>query len=362
MTFNVKSVKPFFLFNFLLIAVSCSGQTKTGTSSDTSKVAETIISLPEGVSPQTMFRCSFKDNDGNLWFGTTGAGVYKYDGKLFIRYAETEGLTNTMVYSITQDLKGTIWVGTENGIFSLKENQFVSLEMPNSGVFNRKPQVYCVLGDKKGNVWFGTENQGLWRYSEKGFTNFRCADSTWSEVTGTQSPEYKQNGFVQSLVEDRNGNIWINLFSAGLNYYDGKSFHQVKGEHSKAHVFQMIEDRSGAIWMATRVDGVCRFNGNAIESFTQKEGVLDNAASSMVEAKDGTIWFGSFGKGGGNGKGSGGISRFDGKTVTTIPSTGLRNKIVWTVIEDNSGNIWVGTKEFGLYRYNGESFTEFTKQ
>lgn len=314
------------------------------------------IVLPDGVSPQTMFRCSFKDKAGNLWFGTTGAGVYKYDGNQFTRYAESEGLSDPTVYSITQDLKGTIWVGTEHGIFFFKEDKFTPLEIPHSGTFIRVPQVYCVLGDQKGNVWFGTENQGLWRYSETGFTNFRCADSTWSEVS---TGEEGQNGFVQSLAEDRKGNIWINLYAAGLTYYDGNSFHRIPGEHSKVHAFQMMEDRLGNLWMTTRIDGVCRLKSkeSSIESITQKEGILENSVSYLYEGKDGTIWVGNLGRGS---KSPGGISKFDGKTVTPVPSEGMRNKIVWTVIEDNSGNIWVGTKEFGLYRYDGKSFTEFT--
>jgi len=40
---------------------------------------------------------------------------------------------------------------------------------------------------------------------------------------------------------------------------------------------------------------------------------------------------------------------------------GMRNRQVWTVIEDNTKNIWVGTKEFGLYRYNGKEFIELRR-
>ncbi|MGV3611378.1 MAG: ligand-binding sensor domain-containing protein [Fluviicola sp.] len=326
-----------------LILISCSyGQTK--------------MVLPDGVSPQTMFRCSFKDKSGNLWFGTTGAGVYKYDGIQFIRYAETEGLTDLTVYSIGEDSKGTIWVGTEHGVFSGKEGKFTRLEIPHSDHFVRHPQVYCVLGDQKGNIWFGTESQGLWRYSETGFTNFRCADSTWNEV---KNGEEEQNGAVNSLAEDRNGNIWINLTAAGLNYYDGNSFHRINGEHSKVYAFQMMGDRIGNLWIMTLRNGVCRLKPgeNTIESITQKEGILRNYVSCFFEGKDGTIWFGSLGSGA---KSPGGLSKFDGKTVTPIPTDGMRNRIVWTVLEDDSGNIWIGTKEFGLYRYDGKSLTEFT--
>ena len=83
-------------------------------------------------------------------------------------------------------------------------------------------------------------------------------------------------------------------------------------------------------------------------------------ASCLYEAKNGNIWFGSLGKAGTNGNGLKGITVYDGKTFKPISSLGMRNNQVWTVVEDNEGNVWVGTKEFGLYRYDGKTFTEFT--
>ena len=332
------------------------------------------ITLPKGISPQTMFRCSLKDNGGNLWFGTTGAGVYKYDGKSFTRYAEKEGLTSTFVTGIAQDKRGNIWVATDNGIFCSKGGLFSSLEIPvfdgsnasstlgiaSSNASNKKLQVYCIVGDKKGNIWFGTEGQGLWRYNGATFTNFKCIDSTWIEVSTGGSANYKQNGFVSALLEDKNGNIWISSSLTCLTYYDGKTFHSLNINHSRHHTLQMIEDRSGNIWMATRLDGICRFNGKKIQSFTEKDGITDNMASCLYEAGNGNIWFGSLGKAGTGGSGLKGVTVYNGKTFTHISSKGMRNNQVWTVIEDNPGNVWIGTKEFGLFRYDGEKFTEFT--
>ncbi len=359
----IKTLNTALLFSLFLTINVCNGQSS--------------ITLPKGVNQQTMFRCSMKDKAGNLWFGTTGAGIYKYDGKLFTRYAENEGLSSTLVYSIAQDIKGSIWVATNNGIFYNKGSRFNRLEIPEldhsnsfsslgisnaNSPLNRKLQVYCVVCDKKGNIWFGTENQGLWRYNGTNFTNFRCADSTWIEVPkGNSYADYKQNGFVQSLLKDKKGNIWVSSFSTSLNYYDGKTFHKVTTNRlSRAHTFQMMEDKLGNIWMATRNDAICRFNGKTIESFIGKEGIHDNSASCLYEAQNGNVWFGSLGISGSGGKGVKGITIYDGKSFTPISSKGMRNNEVWTVIEDNSNNIWIGTKEFGLFRYNGKSFTEFT--
>ncbi|WP_435354946.1 ligand-binding sensor domain-containing protein [Emticicia sp. SJ17W-69] len=333
---------------------------------------ETKISLPDGISSQTMFRCSMKDKDGNLWFGTTGAGVYKYDGKLFTHYSEKEGLSSNFVVSIAQDIKGSIWVATNDGLCYSDGNNFERLvihnfESPKSNIITnnlpaKKIQVFCVIGDKNGNIWFGTESEGLWKYDGHQLTNFKYADSKWKEVNNMSSINYQHQGFVSAIVEDKKGNIWFSSSTNGLNYYDGKSFVVVGKNSSAIHTLQLIEDTIGNIWMATRLNGICRYNGKTLESFLEKDGVSDNMASSLYEAKNGKIWFGSLGKAGTSGGGLKGITVYDGNNFTPIASTGMRNNQVWTIIEDNIGNIWVGTKEFGLYRYDGTTFTEFTTQ
>lgn len=365
------------LFSLFITLTSCKGQFNTtlSTNATTPQQAnisgESKISLPAGVSPQTMFRCSMKDKEGNLWFGTTGAGIYKYDGKLFTRYAEREGLLSNFVVGIAQDNKGNIWVATNNGIYYSKGNKFSRLEIPgvddskmsvgNKLASTKNIQVFCILCDKKGNIWFGTESEGLWKYDGMKFTNFRCADRNWIIVPKLGNAKYNQRGFISAILEDRKGNIWFSSSVNGLNYFDGISIHTIHLKHANHHTMQMIEDTPGNIWMATRLDGVCRYNGKTIESFTDKDGVYDNMASCIYEAKNGNIWFGSLGKAGSGGGGLKGITVFDGKTFTPVSSAGMRNNQVWCITEDNSGNLWIGTKEFGLFRYDGKKFTEFTK-
>lgn len=373
---KTKTLNEIIFLSVFIMFASCNGQTKANFSTNTTTFQQTTIAgqpkivLPEGVNPQTMFRCSMKDINGNLWFGTTGAGIYKYDGKLFTRYAEKEGLSSNFVVGIAQDIKDNIWVATDNGIFYSTGNSFSRLEIPeldgskisadNKNSTVKKLQVFCVLGDRKGNIWFGTESDGLFKYDGTRVFNFKYADSSWLEVSKGETANYGQKGFVSALLEGKNGNVWFSSSANGLNYYDGTSFQTVNLNHSKHHTLQMIEDATGNIWMATRLDGVCRFNDNTIESFTEKDGVYDNMASCLYEAKNGNIWFGSLGKAGTGGSGLKGITVYDGKTFKPIASTAMRNIQVWTVIEDNMGYIWVGTKEFGLFRYDGETFTEFT--
>ncbi|MEI6489410.1 MAG: two-component regulator propeller domain-containing protein, partial [Bacteroidota bacterium] len=62
-----------------------------------------------------VIRCMLQDKSGNLWFGTDGGGVSKYDGKSFTHFTEKEGLSNNTVLSMLEDKSGNLWFGTDGG-------------------------------------------------------------------------------------------------------------------------------------------------------------------------------------------------------------------------------------------------------
>ena len=54
----------------------------------------------------------------------------------FIRYAEEEGLTNTLVKSVTTDKNGFVWIATDDGIFRFDGHNFIHIhdELPSQYV------------------------------------------------------------------------------------------------------------------------------------------------------------------------------------------------------------------------------------
>ena len=64
--------------------------------------------------------CMLTDHSGNLWFGTQGGGVSKYDGKSFTHFTEKEGLSNNIVWSVLEDHSGNLWFGTQGGVCKIR--------------------------------------------------------------------------------------------------------------------------------------------------------------------------------------------------------------------------------------------------
>ncbi|HKB44073.1 MAG TPA: two-component regulator propeller domain-containing protein, partial [Chitinophagaceae bacterium] len=76
--------------------------------------------------------CGYRDKKGNLWFGTDGGGVSRYDGKSFTNFTTAQGLANGAVYSITEDKTGNLWFGTDGGGVSRYDGKsFTNFTMTN---------------------------------------------------------------------------------------------------------------------------------------------------------------------------------------------------------------------------------------
>lgn len=153
--------------------------------------------------------CGFKDKAGNLWFGTSGNGVSRYDGLGFTNFYSSHGLIHNLIRSILEDSQGNIWFGTYGGVSIYNGIYFENLTIEQGLADNNVNQI---LEDKNGNIWISTYD-GLSRYNSKGreqgiqmFTNY----STDNGLPGN---------FVDGMLEDSNGNLWF-ATENGLSRYD----------------------------------------------------------------------------------------------------------------------------------------------
>jgi hypothetical protein len=105
--------------------------------------------------PLSSILCGFKDNAGNLWFGTSGNGVSKYDGKSFTNYYSSHGLIHNLINSIIEDSKGNIWFGTYGGVSMYNGVYFKNITVEQGLADNN---VNKVLEDQNGNIWISTYN------------------------------------------------------------------------------------------------------------------------------------------------------------------------------------------------------------
>lgn len=123
-------------------------------------------------------QCGLRDKAGNLWFGTSDNGLYKYDGKSFSQFLVANGLNSNSIHDILEDKDGKIWIGTKDGVCLYDGKTFAIIQIPlpknlppNKNKFSQTQIVHDMMQDKSGKLWFVTID-GVYIYDGKSFTLF----------------------------------------------------------------------------------------------------------------------------------------------------------------------------------------------
>jgi ligand-binding sensor domain-containing protein len=344
-----------FLATFL-IGTSCNGQAQKDIPKERATESAVISSdhpklrKTQSKNPGDNVHCSLQDKAGNLWFGTTGDGIYKYDGKAFVQFTTANGLNGNTVWSILEDKEGKIWIGTEAGVCLYDGKTFTAIHIPLS--WNLPPNtkrnthdVFDIMQDKSGKLWFATID-GVYNYDGKSFSSFKVKE---------HGPGFmSSNPNVENLLEDKAGNFWFGgRDNEGVYRYDGKSITnlEVKEPEFFNWARPVLVDKKGNVWFINW-SGAYRYDGKSTKKFSNNNGLNIDAVTCIIEDKSGNLWLG----------GKSGLCRYDGTNFTCYSKKdGLINNDVWSILEDRTGNLWIGTRNTSLYRYDGKSFISFSE-
>jgi len=297
---SIELLKIFLFVSALTAFTPGSAQVKTNLSKDSTigSAGQPKLIKTQGTNEYANVHCGLMDKAGNLWFGTTGDGVYRYDGKLFIQFTVKNGLSNNTVWSILEDKAGNIWFGTDDGACCYDGKTISAIPIAVTDNSNSHPNdtpsamnaVWSMLQDKTGKLWFGTSD-GVYCYNGKSFTRFPDNDSVINK-------EGLQLKMVDCMLEDKNGIIWFASGmppgEEGLCRYDGKCITGFK-PNGEGWIRAISEEKNGNLLLTTRHNGVCRYDG---KDFT-----------NITEDRAGNIWFGTRNTG---------LCRYDGKTFTSF--------------------------------------------
>lgn len=339
-----------------------------------------------------------EDNSGNLWIGTLGGGLNKFDrvNEEFTRYTydpdDPESLKGNWVYSIYKDNSGIIWIGTmPGGINKLDpmKNQFKhyqnNLVIPESLGSDR---VFSICEDNSGNLWIGTYGGGIYKIPPT--ENGNSSTSIIHYTHNPNDPNSLSNNSVFSICEDNSKNLWFGTFGGGLDkivWSDVKKSHPkfIHYQHnpgdsnslSSDEIRSIYEDDSGNLWIGTEGGGLNKLMQEKgeysppriiqyIHNPHDPTSISNNIIFSIHEDRKGILWIGT----------SGGLNKFippdTENSLTTFKHythdsnnpESLSNNEVTAIYEDQSGNLWIGTASGGLNKFDrkSEKFFRFTEE
>lgn len=333
-----------------------------GASPSSYAIQTTKLVKTQGSNEYQNVHCGLQDKKGNYWFGTTGEGVYRYDGKFFTQFTVKNGLSNNKVWSLAEDSAGNIWFGTDDGIscYNGKNMSTMAPALPWAGnmvtmqVAGKNP-VWSVMTDKHGTVWFGTDS-GVVCYTGKALLHFPGKRAIANKTTlGLKN--------VQCIFEDKTGNLWFGsgpLAAEGICLFDGQSLTNYK-PHGNGWIRTITADKNGSVLFSTRSAGVVAYNGKTYSDFQVPDAVRKEFINTILTDSKDNIWYG-VDYSNSNKLDSGGCWKFDKRAfVEFTKKDGLHNTAIFCLMEDKAGNIWIGTRNCGLYRYYGQTFERFSE-
>ncbi|WP_373799603.1 ligand-binding sensor domain-containing protein, partial [Bacteroides heparinolyticus] len=311
--------------------------------------------LTKAVSVDSMFQqvnCTYQskfciDSRSDIWIGTDGNGLVRYvSGTKTLQYFKYPTFGDNNVTSILEDRSGNIFVGTQKqGVSRYDEVKGQMVPVHYEGD-DKSVSVYC-MAMVNGQIWVGTDGQGVKVYNPR--------KNRLEDYKINSAPVDFSKGKVHSIMQDRDGNLWIGLFQKGIvlvrrqenpfEYYGSKSIYY--NPIGQGCVMSVFADGDGHLWAGADNEGLYELgvDGRRLRHFAPDGGAysVPNTIICMYEDSDHNLWVGSYGQG---------VEKLNKTTGRSEPFSQIDGSVVYTITEDKEKNLYFAVFGSGFYRYN----------
>lgn len=292
----------------------------------------------------------YGDKEGGIWIGTYFGGVnyLSPNSSVFEHYYpnyKKNSMSGKAVSQFLEDPKGNLWIATEDGglnYFNTKTRSFTTYLPDEDKPSISYTNLHALILDRD-KLWIGTFSRGLDVLDLKTgeFTNFRHQ---------LNNPNSIDDNCIFALYKTVKDEIFVGT-PFGLSRYnrDKNDFSRIS--QVRGFVYDMAEDHLGQFWIACYGQGVYKYDpdtdewSNYLHDNNNNKSLCFNKIVDIFLDEKQRLWFSSEG---------GGLCKYNFETndFTTIDQTkGLPNNMVYGVLDDKYGNIWVSTNK-GISRIN----------
>lgn len=290
-------------YMMLILLVACASQA-LGTEPEAGSGWTTYTSA-NGLTVDSVGALAVAPN-GDLWcaYLVPGAGVSCFNGKEWVSHTAEDGLpAGTIMWT------GPLAVGPD------------------------------------GMVWVGMFDSGVSKYDGKSWTTYTTVDGLLSDA-------------ISTVTVSSAGVLWCGhaVVDGGISSFDGERWTTYRptdtGGMGKNPILSITTGHDGVLWVGA--GGLASYDGKVWKHHAAELGMETPVALSLAVDKDGTLWVGG-----------GGVTSFDGKTwhhhdfaAMGVQANGKHAATSLALGPD--GTLWVGAGDLGVFRFDGESWTNFT--
>jgi PAS domain S-box-containing protein len=292
-----------------------------------------------------------EDHEHNLWIATTTGLIRVHDAEVSRSDRSTGQNSSDFVWDIFEDRERNLWIGTRSGLDRLRDGQVQFIGQPGPVVSDAqgiwsvpKGQVVRVVADTlhpvpislpegstalsvltrpDGGLLIGSDT-GVWIWTGQHLHSV----AELSELS------------VRSLLQDRDGSIWIGTVNRGLLHWTPSGGSQTLTDTgvTDAWITTLAQDFTGAIWAGSSGGGgIYHLADGKVRHYGRDEGLRSTVIYALYVDKKGELWIGS----------AGGLSWFqDGHIRTVNSQQGLHADQVFSILEDSFDRIWLGGYAF----------------
>ncbi|MGE4288552.1 MAG: two-component regulator propeller domain-containing protein [Salinivirgaceae bacterium] len=266
-----------------------------------------------------------KSSDNKYYYGTD-EGLSIKDGDLWTTLTRDDGLGRNTISALLEAADGTIWIGTEYGGISKLSGGVITTYTTSQGLANNS--VKSIIEAADNTIWVGTISG----------VSFFDGTSWFSSLSGLPS----SSGY--DLAFDSGDNLWISGAN-GLSKYDGTTittFTTTEGLPNN-YTTSLAIDASDNIWIGTGWSGLVKYDGSTFTTYTESDNLVDDGIKDLAFDAAGNLWIATFN----------GVGKYNGTTFTNYSSTdGLANNSTNTLLIESATSIVFGT-EYGISTFNG---------
>lgn len=300
------------------------------------------------------FITAIKENDGVVYIGTDGDGLYTYniDSKQTEKvdiYTPQLDFKKAKIHSILVDRDKSLWLGIfQKGVILMPHSvaQFETYGYRPNGRNDIGSSSVTAVKRSTDKLWIGTDGDGLYEVRDN--------SSTIHHTKGLPK-------IIMSVSEDSDGKLALASYDDGLHIYDPKSgktedkneeLDAVTGNYNRRATC-LERDKSGKLWMGTYGSGLFVIDGKRIKQHVSTSEEVDYSRNepinnwiNCIKRHGDDMWIGTYN----------GISRYSMKSERYIDvNQKLREvadgKVIFDIDVDSLGNMWMATAS-GIVRYN----------
>ncbi len=293
-----------------------------------------------------------QDKRGYIWIGTS-SGLVRYDGfkaKLYNNTPTNPTLLTGNKINCINDADNVLWIGTKNGInqFNLETGATKHYHFDD---FSNSDNISKILITRNGTVWVGTEG-GLYQYDKQ--------QDSFTFLCNQRGNSLVPHCAIKSLIEDHLGYVWIGTWDMGLFRYNPESgeYYAVPRFNDLNSAQAVFEDSHHRLWVGTWGKGVyhiinpydtdkpLRFK-NFMSSFPGGGFISDWIYNIQEDRNTGTLWIGTS-KGIMLYNDTNGKDRFFEIPKDKLPQPYIFSRGANIHLNDNNGNIWISAIQQGV--------------